>query len=120
MTLRDKMKTYNFWISLVSAVLLIIRIIGDKYGFSVDSGLVMDITTGICGIFVILGIISVPQKNQNLSQNNNGGNVLMQNNENIKEVETAKNSAVGRFQKILLEMKESILKVFGKKLLKIL
>jgi len=63
MTLKDKMKTYNFWISLVSACLLIARIIGDKFGFSVDSGLVMDVTTGVCGIFVILGIISAPQKN---------------------------------------------------------
>ena len=64
MTLKDKMKTYNFWISLVSAVLLIVRILGDTYGFSVDAGLVMDLTTGVCGIFVILGIISVPQKNE--------------------------------------------------------
>lgn len=62
MTLKDKMRTYNFWISLVSAVLLLVRIIGDNYGFDVDAGLVMDITTGVCGIFVILGIISVPQK----------------------------------------------------------
>lgn len=65
MTLKDKMKTYNFWISLVSAVLLLVRIIGDNYGFDVDAGLVMDITTGVCGIFVILGIISVPQKMEN-------------------------------------------------------
>ena len=63
MTLKDKMKTYNFWLSLVSACLLIARIIGDKFGFSIDSVLVMDITTGVCGIFVILGIISAPQKN---------------------------------------------------------
>ena len=62
MTLKDKMKTYNFWISLVSAIVLLMRVIGNTYGFSVDSGLIMDLTTGVCGIFVILGIISVPQK----------------------------------------------------------
>jgi len=63
MTLKDKMRTYNFWISLVSAIVLLMRVIGNTYGFSVDSGLIMDLTTGVCGIFVILGIISAPQKN---------------------------------------------------------
>lgn len=63
MTIKDKMKTYNFWISLVSAVLLLLRVIGSKYNFEIDSGLVMDVTTGLCGIFVVLGIISAPQKN---------------------------------------------------------
>lgn len=55
-----RMKTYNFWISLVSAIILLLRIIGDKFNFFVDAALIMDITTGLCGIFVVLGIISAP------------------------------------------------------------
>ncbi|MBR2909748.1 MAG: hypothetical protein IKC11_05345 [Clostridia bacterium] len=64
MSLKDKVKTYNFWISLVSAVVLIVRIIGDKFNFIVDTSLIMDITTGLCSIFVILGILSVPKSKQ--------------------------------------------------------
>lgn len=60
--LKDKMKTYNFWISLVSAVLLVARLIAGKFNIEIDSSLVMDVTTGLCGIFVVLGIISAPQK----------------------------------------------------------
>lgn len=60
--LKDKMKTYNFWISLVSAVLLVARLIAGKFNVEIDSSLVMDVTTGLCGIFVVLGIISAPQK----------------------------------------------------------
>lgn len=60
--LKDKMKTYNFWISLVSAVLLVARLIASKFNIEIDSSLVMDVTTGLCGIFVVLGIISAPQK----------------------------------------------------------
>ena len=45
--------------------MLIVRIIGDKFNFIVDTNLIMDITTGLCSIFVILGILSVPKtKNQ--------------------------------------------------------
>ena len=62
MTLKERMKQYNFWISLVSAVLLVARILGTKFGFEIDSSLVMDVTTGLCGVFVVLGIISAPQK----------------------------------------------------------
>ena len=68
MSLKDKMKTYNFWISLVSAVVLIVRIIGDKFNFIVDTSLIMDITTGLCSIFVILGILSVPKSKQNTTE----------------------------------------------------
>jgi len=109
MTLKDKMKTYNFWISLVSAVLLLVRIIGDKYGFAVDAGLVMDITTGVCGIFVILGIISAPQKNQT---NNNKENSVMNQVEDQKVEQNcaldSSNVAVGRFQNVLLAMGEKV------------
>ena len=56
----EKMKTYNFWISLVSAIILLLRIIGEKFNFFVDATLIMDITTGLCGIFVVLGIMTAP------------------------------------------------------------
>ena len=74
MTLKDKMKTYNFWISLVSAILLVARIIAGKFNVEIDSSLVMDITTGLCGIFVVLGIISAPTKpaTKVISQNADG------------------------------------------------
>lgn len=61
MTLKDKAKTYNFWISLVSAAVLIARIIGNKFNVFIDTTLIMDITTGLCSIFVILGILSAPK-----------------------------------------------------------
>jgi len=112
MTIKDKMKTYNFWISLVSAILLIVRVVGDKYGFSVDSGLVMDITTGVCGIFVILGIISVPQKAIDKLQNNNKNSevhVGMEKENEYNEVtQNTSDKVIGRFQNVLIEMAKKV------------
>ena len=74
MTLKDKAKTYNFWISIVSAAVLIARIVGDKFNIFIDTTLIMDITTGLCSIFVILGILSAPKtiaSDQTISKNNN-------------------------------------------------
>ncbi len=84
-----RMKTYNFWISLVSAIILVLRIVGDKFNFFVDATLIMDITTGLCGIFVVLGIISAPAgKKEEIAMEANTQN------------------AIGRFEQILVDNAE--------------
>ena len=67
--LKSKMKTYSFWISLVSAVLIIIRILGEYFGWFINEKLVMDIVTGICGVLVLLGILSSPTKGEKTVEN---------------------------------------------------
>ena len=61
MKLKDRIKTYNFWVSLASALFLIINVIGRKFNFYVDEGIFNDIFTAICGILVLLGIIVPPK-----------------------------------------------------------
>lgn len=63
------MKTYSFWISLVSAVLIIIRILGEYFGWFINEKLIMDIVTGICGVLVLLGILSSPTKGEETVEN---------------------------------------------------
>ena len=91
--LLERMKTYNFWISLVSAVILVLRIIGDKFHFFVDATLIMDITTGLCGIFVVLGIISAPSGKK----------------EETKMIE--QNEPVGRFEQVLANAEEDVVEI---------
>lgn len=65
MKLKDRMKTCNFWISIASAIYLIISAIGKRFNFSIDQSLYNDIITSICSIFVILGIISGSPNQEN-------------------------------------------------------
>ena len=60
MKLKDRIKTYNFWVSLSSAIFLIIKLLGHQFGFSVDESLFSDLITSLCSILVILGIIVPP------------------------------------------------------------
>ena len=60
MNLKAKLKSYNFWVSLGSAVFLLISLIGKQIGFTIDESAFYDIFTSICGILVILGIITIP------------------------------------------------------------
>lgn len=60
MNLRTKVKSYSFWVSLASALILILKLVGQKFGFAVDEGLISDLFTSLCAILVIMGIIVVP------------------------------------------------------------
>ncbi len=61
MTIKDKLKSYNFWITLVSAIILFLQVFGEKFNFKIDSNFIIDVTTALCSVFVVLGIISVPK-----------------------------------------------------------
>ena len=70
MTLKDKVKTYSFWISLVSAVLIIVRVVGEHFGWFINESFIMDIVTGVCGVLVLLGILSSPTQNTTSEKKN--------------------------------------------------
>lgn len=56
--LKEKMKNYGFWISLCSAVLLVIS----NFGLKIDAPYVEEIISSILGVFVVLGVISNPKE----------------------------------------------------------
>ncbi len=58
--MKKKLKSYNFWVKLMSALILIARIILSKFGYELDSAFVLDIATLVAGGLVILGIINEP------------------------------------------------------------
>ena len=62
--LREKIKSYGFWVSLASAVILILKVLGSRFGFTVDETMISDLFTALCSILVILGIIVVPGAKQ--------------------------------------------------------
>ncbi len=66
MTLKEKAKTYSFWISLVSAALILARTIAEYCGVEINHNLVLSVATGICGILVIIGILSGPKSSKKI------------------------------------------------------
>lgn len=85
MKIKDKIKSYSFWVSLASAVILILKVVGSRFGFTVDESMVSDAFTALCSILVLLGIIVVPssqdknnqtQESTDLAQSSNQSNEL--------------------------------------------
>lgn len=56
MRLKDKIKNKGFWVSLISAVLMILQAAGLK----IDAPYVNEVAASVLGLLVILGIISDP------------------------------------------------------------
>ena len=63
MNLKEKIKSYSFWVSLTSAIILILKILGNRFGFVVDESMISDLFTALCSILVLMGIIVVPTTN---------------------------------------------------------
>lgn len=58
MNWKNRLTNYNFWISLCSAVLLILQ----AFNFKFDVAYMSEIVTGVLGLLVVIGIISDPTK----------------------------------------------------------
>ena len=58
MNWKNKLTNYNFWISIVSAVLLILQ----AFDINFDIAYIDEIVTAVLGLLVVIGIISNPNK----------------------------------------------------------
>ncbi len=63
---KSRLTNYNFWVSMVSAVLLVLQAFDLKF----DIAHLNEIVTAILGLLVVIGIINDPTKNANLKTSN--------------------------------------------------
>lgn len=63
---KNRLTNYNFWISIVSAVLLILQ----AFNFEFDIAYFSEIATAVLGLLVVIGIISDPTRTYAPSETN--------------------------------------------------
>lgn len=56
-----RFKTYAFWVSLSSAIVILLQSLGKLFGFSIDSGTIESVIMSICGVLVVLGIVTMDE-----------------------------------------------------------
>lgn len=62
----NRFKTYAFWVALSSAIVILIQNIGKLFGFEVESGIIESLIMSICGILVVLGIVTKSSEEYNI------------------------------------------------------
>lgn len=60
--MKEKFKSYSFWVGLSGAVVVLIDAIGKAFGFIPDGELISNIIMGIAGILVVFGVVTMPAK----------------------------------------------------------
>ncbi len=57
-----KINTYSFWVSLSSALLIIVQAVGRPLGYEVDTEVYMSVINSVLGAFVLVGIVPKTSK----------------------------------------------------------
>ncbi len=62
MKIPNKVRTYTFWVGLSSAVVILAQSIGKLFGLQIDAGIIDNVIMSICGVLVVLGIVTKGDK----------------------------------------------------------
>ncbi len=83
--MKDRIKTYSFWVSLSASLVVLIQAIGRVFGFIANADLVNNIVMGIAGVLVVFGIVSSPTEEELRSKNKELEKDLIENQKSEKD-----------------------------------
>lgn len=87
---KNRLTNYNFWISIVSAVLLILQ----AFDFEYDIAYVNEIATAVLGLLVVIGIINDPTKSSSSNTENIASNSDKTTTESVVELDNNVESVI--------------------------
>ena len=64
MKLKDRIKSYKFWIALSASLVILLKTLGDALNFEVSEDIVNGIVMGFCGVLVVFGVVEKPTTSQ--------------------------------------------------------
>lgn len=65
--------SYAFWVGLSSAVVVLVESIGKLCGFSVDSSVITEVIMSVCGVLVVLGLVTKDDSAQKDTHSDDSG-----------------------------------------------
>ena len=55
--MKEKFRSYSFWMSVTAAVILVVDNVGKMLGFSIENQDITKIVDSICGVLILFGIL---------------------------------------------------------------
>ena len=68
--MKNKYRTYSFWMSVSAAAVLVINNLAKVFGFSFDNDIFTATVDSICGVLVVFGVLTMKRGNQNSEVDN--------------------------------------------------
>ena len=60
-----KIRSYSFWVSLTSAIIILLQSFGKIFGFEIENSKIENLIMAICGVLVVFGVVVMPNNNSN-------------------------------------------------------
>lgn len=80
--MKEKFKSYSFWMSVSAGVVLVINNIGKVFGFSISNEVVTEIVDSVCGVLILFGVLSMNNKDEKNAIENFGEETEVKEQEN--------------------------------------
>ena len=71
MKLRERIKSYKFWVALSASLIILLQTLGKAFGFEIDAEIINAITMAFCSVLMVFGIVEKPKTNINSQENKN-------------------------------------------------
>jgi len=111
MTLKEKTKTYSFWISLISSVLLVAKTMAEQLGYTISDTLTTNIITGVCALMVLVGLFISPAKHKCLKElTADAENIIKEQEQTLEQIKKEVESAMDEQEKLSIEKQIEFLK----------
>lgn len=71
----QKFRSYGFWVSLSSALIVLLNALGRVFGFSIQNQIVEDVILSIASFLAVFGIVSMKDisKDEDIDKNQEDG-----------------------------------------------
>lgn len=66
--MKNKIKSYSFWMSVSAAAMLVVNNIGKHFGFYLDNEIVAEIVDSICGVLILFGVLTMTKDDNKSSE----------------------------------------------------
>ena len=87
--MKQRLKSYKFWVALSGAVVIFVKALGDAFGFEISAEVIDGVIMGFCGVLVAMGLVEKPTKSltNNDAQNPCEETAIIFQKEDVKKME---------------------------------
>lgn len=58
--MKQKLKSYSFWVGLVASIMLVVKFIAESFGFKINEEVINSVVNSILGVLTVFGVINKP------------------------------------------------------------
>lgn len=67
--MKEKLKSYSFWVGLIASIMLVVKFVAESFGLSINEESIDTVVNSILGILTVFGVINKPKEKNDSNEN---------------------------------------------------